>query len=437
MSRTAKRRILMLIENAPYAWDGRVRREANTLVSAGFQVSVICPQAPGQGWREQFGGVIAYQYPPLPHIEGFVGYVLEYAYAMLASMLLTCWVAARRGFDVIHAHNPPDLFVLIGVFWKLLGKRFVFDQHDLAPEMYNVRFPNGGNHWVRSALLFFERLSCRWADQVIVTNDSCRRLLIRRTGVQSDCITIVRNGPEPFHLQIVEPLPELRQDASVLIGFIGAMGVQDGVDCLFRSLVYLSQELHRPNWRCQLVGDGNMVEELKKLAIDLRISDRVEFTGWLDYRDVPRYVRSMDICVAPDPANDYTNRATVIKLMEYMAQSRPIVAFDLPEHRVTAGDAALFAEPNNERDFARQLARLMDDAELRSELGQAGRARAVSALAWQWQEQYLIGVYERLFTPSCDTSDVLRRGAVDDPLPHDMRTRERAYSAASGSHGPY
>lgn len=436
MNRTPHQRILMLIENAPYAWDGRVRREANSLTAAGYRVTVICRQAPGQGWCEEFAGVTAYQYPSLPHIGGFVGYVLEYTYALLLTTLLTFWIAVREGFDAIHAHNPPDLFVLVGGFWKLFGKRFVFDQHDLAPEMYGIRFPSGGNRLVRQALLFFERLSCRWADHVVVANESCRRLLIRRTGIPLSSTTVVRNGPEHCHFQAVEPLPHLRQDPRVLIGFIGAMGVQDGVDYLLRSLTRLSTEFHCTNWRCLLVGDGDMVPELKKLAADLRLSGRVQFTGWLDYREVPRYVRSMDICVAPDPANDYTNCSTVIKLMEYMAQSRPIVAFDLAEHRVTAGDSALFAAANDELDFARQIARLIDDAELRDELGRAGRARAASTLAWRWQEPHLIGMYERVFTSQWDTQDELRRGAVIDRPPRDGHAMEGTCPVAGGSNGP-
>lgn len=215
------------------------------------------------------------------------------------------------------------------------------------------------------------------------------------------------------------------------------MGIQDGVDGLLRSLTQLTTECGCANWRCLLVGDGDMVTELKEIAAELRIADRVQFTGWLDYREVPRYVRSMDICVAPDPANEYTNCSTVIKLMEYMAQARPIVAYDLIEHRVTTGNSALLAAANDEYDFARQIARLIGDANLRIELGQAGRARAASALAWRWQEAHLIGVYERIFTSKWETQDELRRGAVIDPSTYDARAMESSCPVASGSNGPF
>jgi glycosyltransferase involved in cell wall biosynthesis len=426
----------MLIENAPYSWDGRVRREANTLAAEGYRVTVICPQGPGQGWCEKFGLITAYQYPAPPAWGGFVGYLLEYTYALSATMLLTCWVAARKGFDCIHAHNPPDLFVLIGGFWKLLGKRFVFDQHDLAPEMYLARFTGRGNHLVHRALLFFERLSCRWADHVVVANDSCKRLVIDRTGIRPGKVTVVRNGPEPCHLQAALPAAGVRQDARVLIGYVGVMGRQDGVDYLLRALACLRRDFHRDDWNCLLVGDGETVPILRQLAIDLGIADRVEFTGWLAYQDVAQYIAAMDICVAPDPSNEYSDRSTIIKLMEYMAQAKPIVAFDLPEHRVTAEDAALYAKANDELDFARQIARLMDDPQLRARLGQSGRARAASTLAWTHQEQLLIGAYEKIVVPHFRLQEVLRRGASDDPSPIEPCAKGSAFSVAGGSQGP-
>jgi glycosyltransferase involved in cell wall biosynthesis len=429
------KRILMLIENAPYSWDGRVRREANTLAAAGYKVTVICRQAPGEGWCEQFGPVIAYQYPPPPSVNGFVGYVLEYAYALIATMLLTCWIAARKGFDCIHAHNPPDLFVLVVGFWKLFGKRLVFDQHDLAPEMYLARFAHRANRHVHQALLVFERLSCRWADQVIVANESCKRLVVNRTGIRPGKVAVVRNGPEKCHLQVAEPLAGLRREPRLLIGYVGVMGRQDGVDYLLRALAHLVRSFQRRDWRCVLVGDGEEVPALKQLAGELGISAQVQFTGWLDYREVPRYIAAMDICVAPDPSNEYSDRSTIIKLMEYMAQARPMVAFDLPEHRVTAGRAALYAAANDELDFARQIARLMDDRELRERLGQLGRTRAASTLAWSQQEQALIGAYERIVVPHFGLQEVLRGGNYDVPT-NERRAIATAVSAVGGTQGP-
>jgi glycosyltransferase involved in cell wall biosynthesis len=400
-------RVLMLLENSCYSSDGRVRREANTLAAAGCRVTVICPRGAGERWREQFGPVVAYQYPAALNAAGFLGYVVEYAYALVATAILSAWVAARHGFDVIHAHNPPDLFVLIAAFYKLLGKRFVFDQHDLAPEMYWARGGGGGNRLVYQALVFFERLSCRWADHVFAANDSYKRLEIERSGIPASRISVVRNGPEPCHLQLLPVDVSLRRDGEALIVFVGEMGEQDGVDYLLRALAHLSTALGQRAWRCVLVGDGAAAKSLRKQAADLGIGDRVEVTGWLEYRAVPRYIGAADVCVAPDPSNSYTDRSTIIKLMEYMAQAKPIVAFDLPEHRVTAADAALYAAANDEADFARQLARLMNDSALRRQLGESGRARVLGRLAWSHQEGPLLAAYRQLLCPRAVPQDLV------------------------------
>lgn len=404
-------RVLMLLENSCYSTDGRVRREANTLAAAGCRVTVICPRGPGERWREEFGPVVAYQYPAAPNVSGFIGYVLEYAYALVATFVLSVWIALRSGFDVVHAHNPPDLFVLLGAFYRLLGKRFIFDQHDLAPELYFARGGGHGSRLVYKALVFFERLSCRAADHVIAANASYKQLAIERSHVPASRITVVRNGPEPCHLQIAKVDLSLRRQNETLFAFVGEMGVQDGVDYLLRALGHLAQELNEQRWRCLLIGEGAMVESLKQLARELKIDDRIEFTGFIPFREVPRYIGAADICVTPDPSNEYTDRSTVIKLMEYMAQAKPIVAFDLPEHRVTAGDAALYATANDEVDFARQLARLMGDPALRTQLGDRGRARVLRELAWSHQEGHLLAAYEQVLSGQAAPRRATERGA--------------------------
>ena len=391
-------RVLMLLENCCYSTDGRVRREAHTLAAAGCRVTVICPRGTGERWREEFGPVVAYQYPAAPGIPGVVGYVLEYAYAMAATLVLSAWVALRSGFDVVHAHNPPDLFVLLGGLYKLLGKQFIFDQHDLSPEMYLARGGGEGSRWIYRALLFFERLSCRVADHVLTANASYKRVAMERSRIAEGRVTVVRNGPETCHLHLAEVDASLRCPHETLILFVGEIGAQDGVDYLFRSLARLALLPGGQQWRCVLVGEGAAVPSLKQLVQELHLDDRIEFVGMIPFREVPRYIGAADICVAPDPSNEYTDRSTIIKLMEYMAQAKPIVAFDLPEHRVTAADAAVYATANDEADFARQLARLIAEPELRRELGQKGRVRALHELAWSHQESHLLAAYRQVLS---------------------------------------
>ncbi len=406
------RRVLMLLENCPYSQDGRVRREATALCAAGYTVTVICPRAPGEPRFREAGGMPVYQYTQRTLGSGFVGYMVEYGNAMLATLVLSLYVYFRRGFDVIHAHNPPDFFVLIALLYKPLGKRFVFDHHDLSPEMYRARFdaPPGG--LVYRALCLFERWSCRLADQVIATSESYREVEIERCGVDPARITIVRNGPEPMHFRHVEPHPDVRKDGRTVIGYLGEMGLLDGIDNLLRALRCLREELHRDDWTCVMLGDGEVRPQLEGLARELGLVDNVRFVGRVSHAGVVPYLRAMDIGTVPDPKNEYNDRCTMIKTMEYMAQGVPIVASDLRETRYSAGDAARYVDPTDERQFAGELVRLLDDAALRLRMGEAGRRRAESVLAWNQAVPKLLAVYERLTGAPVAK---LAPGAVDPP----------------------
>lgn len=388
--------VLMLLENDHYPQDSRVRNEASTLVSAGYQVSVICPKSSGQRWRESVNGVRVYRYPAPPAGSGFLTYLWEYGYCLVMSFVLSIVVALRRKIDIIHTHNPPDIFVLIAMFYKVLGARVVFDHHDLAPEMYYARFGNKGHRLVYRALVFFERLSCRVADHVIATNQSYKAVQMERHGVPEERITIVRNGPDLDRLQRVDPDPDLSQNAVTIIGYVGTMGFQDGIDYFLRAVRHLVYDLRRTDVFCVLVGKGDAWQSLRAYATELEIDKYVWFTGRISDEDLLRYLSAADICVDPDPSNPFNDRSTMIKMMEYMALGKPIVAFDLPEHQVTAQDAAVYARPNDELDFATKIAWLMDHPEERRERGSKGRKRVETTLAWPHQVNDLLEVYRSL-----------------------------------------
>jgi glycosyltransferase involved in cell wall biosynthesis len=324
------------------------------------------------------------------------GYVWEYGYCMVATFLLSLWVFARRGFDVVHAHNPPDTFVFIAAFYKLFGKKFVFDHHDLSPEMYMERFCGRGKPSVFRVLIWLEKLTCRLADHVIATNESYKAVQMDRGRVPPGRITIVRNGPDLTLFKPVAADEEIRRKAPAIVGFVGAIGHQDGVDYLLRALHRLIHDLQRRDFYCLIVGGGDAVDHLQALTDQLQLRTCVEFTGSVPPDDVPRYISAFDICVSPEPSNAYTDRSTMIKIMEYMAMSKPVVAFDLPEHRVSAGDAALYAKRNDELEFARHLACLMDDPRRRAMLGARGRRRVETELAWSKQEPFLREAYGKL-----------------------------------------
>jgi glycosyltransferase involved in cell wall biosynthesis len=399
MSKTSGLRVLMLLENCPYPQDGRVRHEAATLLAAGYRVSIICPATKGQARHESVDGVNVYRFPALMANGGLLGYLWEYTYSVAAMFVFSLVVFVRGGFDVIHAHNPPDTLALIAACYKVLGKHFIYDQHDLSPEMYQARFADRAHPFLRSILLGFEKISYRLADHVIVTNESYRAIGIERGRVPENRITIVRNGPDPEQWREVTSPPDLRQRAGTIIGYAGTIGPQDGVDYLLRAVAHLVYTLKKTDVLCLIIGQGDAVPRLKAVSAELNLTPYVEFTGWLSGEKLLGYLSTIDLGVEPAPSNSYNDRSTTIKLMEYMALEKPVVAFDLPEHRFTAQDAAIYAIPNDELDFARQIAALMEDAERRAAMGQRGKARINAELAWPCQVRSLLQVYTSLKLP--------------------------------------
>jgi glycosyltransferase involved in cell wall biosynthesis len=262
--------------------------------------------------------------------------------------------------------------------------------------MYHAQRWNSGNRLVYRALLFFESLSFSVADHIITTNQSYKEVALARGGVKPDQITIVRNGPEDLQSIPVPPDHELREKAGTIIGYVGVMGFQDGVDYLIRALAHLVNDLGKTDFYCVIIGKGNAVSSLKELTTSLGLDAYVWFTGFIPTADMIRYLSTADICVDPDPSNPFNDRSSMIKMTEYMAYGKPIVAFDLPEHRMTAQGAALYARPNEELDFARKLADLMDNPEKRHRMGKLGRERIEKELAWSCQEPKIIAAYERI-----------------------------------------
>ena len=402
----------MLVENA-FPRDTRVRNEAFTLASAGLRVSVVALRAPGEPLRETVGGVSVYRLPTLTvfrklpgsrrsrfssligTLAVLVGYVLEYAYFTAGCAAVSWYVALKEGIDVIHAHNPPDTLFLVGAVHRLLGTRFVFDHHDLSPELYESRYRRR-NGLVARGLLLCERASVRLADLVIATNESYRAIDIARHGIDASKVIVVRNGPDLSRVCVSEPDLRLRRKARVLLGYVGAINPQDGVDYMLRALDYLYRVLGRSDFHCVVIGDGDSVAALRELSASLGLADRVEFTGFIPDEDMLRSLSTVDIALDPNPSSPLNDVSTWIKVMEYMALGKPVVSFDLKETRVSAGEAALFAPPNDEAAFARNIARLMDDEALRARLGDTGQRRVRELLNWEVSARHLLGAYGRL-----------------------------------------
>ncbi len=426
MMASAKNRVLMLLENQSYPLDPRVRWEAAALAGAGYRVTVICPWDSGQPWRESLDGVRVYRFPPPPPARTFLGYLWEYGYSMAVTFAISLLVFFSEGFDVIHSHNPPDTFVFIAAFYKLFGKRFVFDHHDLSPEMYAARFSSGGNRVVYRTLIMLEKLSCRFADHVIATNESYKKMEMERDGVPEARITIVRNAVDPKLLRTVEPDRALRQLGKIIIGYVGVMGYQDGVDYLLRALHHVVRECGRSDFCCVLIGGGAALADLKLLTRQLALEEYVRFTGYLFGDDFARHMSAADICVDPDPSSPYNDRSTMIKMMEYMALGKPIVAFDLPEHRFTAQAAAIYITPNDERAFARALVQLMDDPLRREAMGAAGRRRIETELARHFSVRNLLEAYWTVLPAPTGAGRMATRRIELQSQPHPLAPAQTA-----------
>ena len=411
----------MLVENNPYPQDTRVRAEAEALRDAGYAVAVIGPAAKGQSWREVVNGVSVYRFPPSFEARGFWGYAWEFFYSTMAMFLLSLVVWHREGFDVVHVGNPPETLVMIAAFYKLFGKRFIFDHHDLSPELYDANSAGKGNRGVYRVLIWLEKLSCRLADHVIATNESYKEMEMARGGVPQHRITIVRNGPDLERFRSVDSIPCLRSPGKTVIAYLGLIGPHDGVDHLLRALKHLADDLHRKDFLCIVMGRGEALDPMKALCAHLGLEDHVLFTGWMGDPGKLRYLCTADICVDPDPSNPYNDRSTMIKIAEYMAAGKPIVSFALPENRFTAGDAAIFVRANDEMEFARALAHLMDDPARRQIMGVLGRHRVEAELSWRHSVTHLLSAY-RTVLPEIASSPEVDVGGTD-PLVRAGRPR--------------
>ena len=397
-SKTGK--VLIAVENLSVPFDRRVWRECLALVDAGYQVSVISPKGTttDNNKREKIDGISIYRYPIYQSRGGLLSYIIEYLTALIATAWLTTVVFFREGFDVIQICNPPDLLVLIALPFKALGKKVVFDQHDLSPEIYEMQ--NGGvkRNWVVRVLLFFERLTYAWSDIVIVVNEACRKIAVSRGGKAEQDVFIVRNAPAVDSFRSARPDCSLKCGAKYLITYVGMMGPQEGIDILLRSVRYLAMEYQRNDFHVLMMGNGTVFEGMKDYAQELGISQRISFTGHVGYDRVMQGIASADVCLCPDPKTPLNDKCSLVKVVEYMSLGRPLVAFDLEEVRISAGDAALYARPNDEKDFAEKINLLLEAPNLRASMGEIGRERVLNFLTWEHSKQALYAAYDKAFT---------------------------------------
>jgi len=397
------RRVLFIVENLPSPFDRRVWQEATTLQKSGYQVSIICPTGKGYDKKYEIIDDIHIYRHKLPfEANGAIGYLLEYSTALFWEFLLTWRVFFTRGFDVIHACNPPDTIFSIGLFFKLFGKKFIFDHHDLNPELFVVKFGRKGILY--KILLLLERWTFRVADVSIATNESYKKIAIERGGMDANSVFVVRSGPDTTKFKNVQSNETLKKGCKYLCGYVGVMGKQDGIDILLEVVKYLVNELGRNDVHFILIGTGTEYDYLVEYAQELGIVNNVTFTGYLQGTDLLEAISTIDIGIVPDLYNEYNDKCTMNKIMEYMALGKPMVQFELMEGRFSAQQSSLYAENNDPKDFARKIIQLLDDNELRKQLGQFGKKRLIDDLEWKYEVPKLLSAYKKVFDSNHEVS---------------------------------
>jgi glycosyltransferase involved in cell wall biosynthesis len=391
-------RVLYLIENGSYRYDHRARREVCTLRDAGCQVVVICPAFEDEGLKETMDGnveIYRYRYPSFG--KGFFGHLGEYGASLTCMSALMAFVHAKHGFDVIHAVNPPDLLWTLVAPYKAMGKRFVFDHYDLNPELFEDKFGDSGAMKVMPIVKAAEKASVRLADYVISTNESYRQIAINRCGKDPDKVRVVRNGPDVSRFKPVEPREDVVALGDIIIGYLGNMNSQDGLDVMVEMARILRDEMGRDDIGYALVGSGDVMKDLVAWRAEQGLEDKMMLCGRMSAEEFMPVLSAAHICVQPDPPSRLNNVSTMNKPMEYMALGKPVITFALKETMVTGGDVCQYVEGADPRDLAAKVVELADDPKLREDLGRRGLERVENVLSWPHQAPNLLQIYEELF----------------------------------------
>lgn len=393
------RHVLILVENLSVPFDRRVWQESRALVDAGHRVTVISPMGTKQDREAEatIEGVHILRYPLRAATGGPLGYLREYSIALWHTLRLALRVRRDGPIDVVHACNPPDFLFVIALVLRLGGTRFVFDQHDLVPELFQSRFARGGRV-LFAVTRILERLTFQSAHSVISTNESYRRVAIERGGMAPDRVSVVRSAPDLSRFVQREPDPSLRRGKPYLGAYLGVMGPQDGVDYALRAIAHLHNVIGRDDIHFVFMGGGDAFDDMVALAKELNLDDIVEFTGRVPDEFVQVCLSTADVCLSPDPLNPLNDVSTMNKVVEYMAMARPLVSFELVEARVSAGDAAVYVPANDEAAFAVAIDELLDDPDRRKRMGELGRERVERELSWDTSRKNLVAFYDRVFT---------------------------------------
>jgi len=398
MVQTRPRRVLIVVENLPVPLDRRVWLEATTLKKAGYTVSVICPM--GRDWNkayEEIDGVHIYRHPAPPEaLSGAIAYGREYSHAIWHWFRLARKVRRERGFDVIHGCNPPDLIFLLGLWYRPRGVRYLFDHHDVCPELFEAKFNKKG--LLYRVMRIWERITFSCAQVSLATNESFRAIAIERGKMAPDDVFVVRSAPRIEKFKIAPADLSVKKGAATLLGYVGVIGQQEGMDLLVAAADHLIRKLNHTDVHFAIVGFGPQLPEVEKDVQARGLSQYFTFTGALFGDDLLRVLNAADIGVSPDPKNAMNDISTMNKVLEFMTLEKPVVQFDLKEGRASAGAASVYAAANDPVDFAEKIAWLIEHPEQGRDMGRIGRQRVLETLSWDHSAPHLLAAYDRLFT---------------------------------------
>ena len=392
-----QRKVLIIVENLPVPFDTRVWQEATTLAENGYLVSVICPK--GKGYDvdyEYLNGVHVYRHDLPAEGNGALGYAREYFCALREELRLAKRIYKERGFHVIHGCNPPDDIYMVARRFKKKGVDYVFDHHDICPELFEAKFGKASGLLYKSQL-WLERQTYKHCAFAFVTNESYKQIAISRGGMKEDKVFVLRSGPKLERLKITPAKSEIKRGRRFMVGYVGVIGQQEGIEYLLKAAKYIKEELHRDDIFWGVVGGGPHLEALRKQSHEMGLDDILEFTGRVSDEVLLDYLNTADVCVNSDEYNAMNDKSTMNKILEYMALGKPIVQFDLTEGRFSAQEASLYAEPNNAIDMADKIIQLLDNPAKRKEMSEYGRQRIVNELSWEHTSRALLEGYDKYF----------------------------------------
>jgi glycosyltransferase involved in cell wall biosynthesis len=385
--------ILIIVENLPLPFDRRVWQEANSLRNQGAEISIICPRMKGYTKKyEEINGIKIYRHPLPTEGKRGLGYLAEYSTAIFWEFIISLRIFIKKRFQIIHGCNPPDLIFLTALFFRLFGVKYVFDHHDINPELYIAKFGKKG--FLYRIMLLLERLTFATANYSIATNESYKEIAVRRGRMKNDRVAVIRSGPSLERLKITPGNIKYKEGRKYLVGYVGVIGEQEGLDLLLKAVKIIISKTDQVQFA--IVGGGTDLEKIKNLSVEMGLGNYVKFYGRVSDKVLIDILNTADVCVNPDKPTEMNNLSTMNKIMEYMAIKKPIVQFDLKEGRFSAQNASLYAENNNTGDFANKILWLLNNEKERLKMGEIGYQRVVNELSWEHESKKLINFYKKI-----------------------------------------